>query len=197
MSQKSQEHRDALTIGSVTKPPVLYRGDFYQWKFRYIHFINVLELGNEIMQSYEEGPANFTSVVPAVPDGNPPLPERVVEIALLTEQQTRRKKADHDALTYLLLAIPNDIYVSVDSNTTAKSMWDEITKLMRGTAKASASLTRNSIMSYENFKAKEGELLIDTHTRFINVINLLKKSGVKKTDLEANVKFLSTLNPEW
>nr|GFB32450.1 hypothetical protein [Tanacetum cinerariifolium] len=43
----------------------------------------------------------------------------------------------------------------------------------------------------------EGEQLLDTYLRYLQVINDLKKCGYKKDNCELNYKFLNNLQPEW
>nr|GFA64640.1 integrase, catalytic region, zinc finger, CCHC-type, peptidase aspartic, catalytic [Tanacetum cinerariifolium] len=53
------------------------------------------------------------------------------------------------------------------------------------------------LYEYESFKATEGELLLDTYIRYLQVINDLKKCGYSKDNCELNFKFLKNLQPEW
>nr|GEW35134.1 hypothetical protein [Tanacetum cinerariifolium] len=53
------------------------------------------------------------------------------------------------------------------------------------------------LYKYETFKATEGELLLDTCIRYLQVINDLKKCGYSKDNCELNFKFLNNLQPEW
>nr|GFA76802.1 hypothetical protein [Tanacetum cinerariifolium] len=53
------------------------------------------------------------------------------------------------------------------------------------------------LYEYETFKATEGELLLDTYTRYLQVINDLKKCGYSKDNCELNYKFLNNLQLEW
>nr|GEV67300.1 integrase, catalytic region, zinc finger, CCHC-type, peptidase aspartic, catalytic [Tanacetum cinerariifolium] len=53
------------------------------------------------------------------------------------------------------------------------------------------------LYEYEMFKATEGELLLDTYIRYLQVINDLKKCGYSKDNCELNFKFLNNLQPEW
>nr|GEU40639.1 hypothetical protein [Tanacetum cinerariifolium] len=53
------------------------------------------------------------------------------------------------------------------------------------------------LYEYETFKATEGELLLDTYIRYLQVINDLKKCGYSKYNCELNFKFLNNLQPEW
>nr|GEU65200.1 hypothetical protein [Tanacetum cinerariifolium] len=53
------------------------------------------------------------------------------------------------------------------------------------------------LYEYETFKATEGELLLDTYIRYLQVINDLKKCGYSKDNYELNFKFLNNLQLEW
>nr|GFD39558.1 hypothetical protein [Tanacetum cinerariifolium] len=53
------------------------------------------------------------------------------------------------------------------------------------------------LYEYETFKATEGEFLLDTYIRYLQVINDLKKCGYSKDNYELNFKFLNNLQPEW
>nr|GFC64112.1 hypothetical protein [Tanacetum cinerariifolium] len=53
------------------------------------------------------------------------------------------------------------------------------------------------LYEYETFKANEGELLLDTYIRYLQVINDLKKCGYSKDNCELNFKFLNYLQPKW
>nr|GEV66842.1 hypothetical protein [Tanacetum cinerariifolium] len=56
------------------------------------------------------------------------------------------------------------------------------------------------IMKYRKIissSTTEGELLLDTYIRYLQVINDLKKCGHPKDNCELNFKFLNNLQPEW
>nr|GEV25398.1 hypothetical protein [Tanacetum cinerariifolium] len=53
------------------------------------------------------------------------------------------------------------------------------------------------LYEYKTLKATEGELLLDTYIRYLQVINDLKKCGYSKDNVELNFKFLNNLQPEW
>nr|GEU34461.1 40S ribosomal protein S8 [Tanacetum cinerariifolium] len=52
------------------------------------------------------------------------------------------------------------------------------------------------LYEYETFKSTEGELLLDTYIRYLQVINNLKKCGYSKDNCELNFKFLNNLQPD-
>ncbi|KAJ9560649.1 hypothetical protein OSB04_005809 [Centaurea solstitialis] len=125
--------REALAIGSDTKPPVLFRGDYNMWRDRFLDFIDRQDLGEYIRLSLKEGPKVFTEEKPAQPDSDPPVAAHTVikKFEDMTVQEKNRHKADKLAKSFMLLGLPNDIYFTIDShNSTGKEMWDQIEKQM-------------------------------------------------------------------
>nr|GFD52613.1 hypothetical protein [Tanacetum cinerariifolium] len=88
------------------------------------------------------------------------------------------------------------IYSLIDSNETAKDLWDALERQMRGFEYAEQDRKAAILYEYETFKATEGEQLLDTYLRYLQVINDLKKCGYKKGNCELNYKFLNNLQPE-
>nr|GFB53759.1 hypothetical protein [Tanacetum cinerariifolium] len=80
---------------------------------------------------------------------------------------------------------------------TAKDLWDALERQMRGSEYAEQDRKAVILYEYETFKATEGEKLLDTYLRYLQVINDLKKCGYKKDNCELNYKFLKNLQPEW
>ncbi|KAJ9558506.1 hypothetical protein OSB04_013120 [Centaurea solstitialis] len=160
--------REALAIGSDTKPPVLFRGDYNMWRDRFLDFIDQQDLGEYIRLSLKEGPKVFTEEKPAQPDSDPPVAAHTVlkKFEDMTVEEKNRHKADKLAKSFMLLGLPNDIYFTIDShNSTGKEMWDQIEKQMLGTS-------------------------VGTQMK-------LRKNGITKTKIENNVKFLTNLQPVW
>nr|GFC70416.1 hypothetical protein [Tanacetum cinerariifolium] len=88
-----------------------------------------------------------------------------------------------------------------------KSMWSDQEKIiqkidhlgrnMLGSEYGKQDRKAAVLYEYETFKATEGELLLDTYIRYLQVINDLKKCGYSKYNCELNFKFLNNLQPEW
>ena len=49
-------NHDALAIGSDTKPPILFPGEYSQWKDRFLDFVERNDYADEIMDSIFNGP---------------------------------------------------------------------------------------------------------------------------------------------
>nr|GEY05162.1 hypothetical protein [Tanacetum cinerariifolium] len=69
--------------------------------------------------------------------------------------------------------IPNDIYSLIDSNKTAKDLWDAFARHMLGSEYGEQDMKAAVLYEYETFKATEGELLLDTYIRYLQNKNLM------------------------
>nr|GEX87619.1 hypothetical protein [Tanacetum cinerariifolium] len=98
---------------------------------------------------------------------------------------------------YKKLGLPNDIYSLIDSNKTAKDLWDALARHILGSEYGEQDRKAAVLYAYKTFKANEGELLLDTYIRYLQVINDLKKCGYSKDNCELNFKFLNNIQPEW
>nr|GEY69470.1 hypothetical protein [Tanacetum cinerariifolium] len=83
------------------------------------------------------------------------------------------------------------------NNETAKDLWDALERQMRGSDYGEQDRKAAILYEYETFNANEGEQLLDTYIRYLQVINDLKKCGYNKDNCELNYKFLNNLQPEW
>ena len=68
---------------------------------------------------------------------------------------------------------------------------------MQGTNIGARIKVTNFLTQYEGFKAKDGEMLEQTYTRYCSLLNNLRKNNLPKQNLEINIKFLTNLKPEW
>nr|GEV46760.1 retrovirus-related Pol polyprotein from transposon TNT 1-94 [Tanacetum cinerariifolium] len=114
-----------------------------------------------------------------------------------SDQEKRIQKIDRLARSLLIQGFLNDIYSLIDSNKTAKDLWDAHAWHMLGFKYGEQDRKAAVLYEYETFKATEGELLLDTYIRYLQVINDLNKCGYSKDNCELNFKFLNNLQPEW
>ncbi|KAI3672747.1 hypothetical protein L6452_38845 [Arctium lappa] len=135
-------------------------------------------------------------------DGDEQREQKTKEVPLdfvkYLDEQKSRYKADKQARSLVLQSIPNEIYIKIDSyKAITKKMWDQVEKMMMGSKIGNRMKVANCINSYEEFKAKDGEILEETYERFVSLLNELAKNKVKNKQIENNVKFLSLLQLEW
>ncbi|XP_071699890.1 uncharacterized protein [Rutidosis leptorrhynchoides] len=155
-----------LIIGSDFKPPVLFDGEYYQWLQRITQFIDYkVEKAKYIWASLKDGPITVFHQETGLP-----LP-----VYELFRERRERAQGDIEAKNIIMQYIPYDLFEYVDSNTSAKDIWDR---------------------SKGNKKEHE-ELLKDAYRRVNGVLNELKKCNIPKVHAEINMKFLKKLNSDW
>nr|GEV78530.1 hypothetical protein [Tanacetum cinerariifolium] len=168
--------RDVIMVGSTMRIPLLYRGEYSQWRER---FMNYLEEQTDVAGTAQNAP-------PTLKDPK-----------FWTTEEKKTRKIDHLARSLLIQRLPNDIYSLIDNNETAKDLWDALERQMRGSEYGEQDRKAAILYESETFKAIEGEQLLDTYLCYLQVINDLKKCGYKKDNYELNYKFLNNLQQEW
>ncbi|KAJ9536628.1 hypothetical protein OSB04_un000177 [Centaurea solstitialis] len=183
--------REDLAMGSDSKAPVLFKDEYELWVARFRLFIKRKDKGNLILKSIDYGAkllpmhtVNGTRVVK--------------EVEEMDEAEKTQYLIDLEAQNCLIQAIPNDIYRKLDSyDDSAKSIWDQLEKIMLG-SKVGNQLRITTLMDkYENFKMKDGESLEDAYDRFVILMNDMKKNRIPRSEMDFSVKFINNLSLEW
>nr|GFA37008.1 hypothetical protein [Tanacetum cinerariifolium] len=97
-----------------------------------------------------------------------------------TTEEKKTRNIDRLARSILIQGLPNDIYSLIDSNETAKDLWDALERQMCGSEYGEQDRKAAILYEYETFKANEGEQFLDAYLCYLQVINDLKKCGYKK-----------------
>nr|GEV14573.1 integrase, catalytic region, zinc finger, CCHC-type, peptidase aspartic, catalytic [Tanacetum cinerariifolium] len=118
-------------------------------------------------------------MINSIKNGDQPLP-RVTQISIAETSSTEQPPLKDKSI-----------------NKTAKDLWDALARHMLGSEYGEQDRKAAVLYEYETFKATEGELLLDTYIRYLQVINDLKKCSYSKDNCELNFKFLNNLQPEW
>nr|GEW42136.1 hypothetical protein [Tanacetum cinerariifolium] len=189
--------RDVLTVGSTMRIPLLYRGEYSQWVERFMKYLEEQTDGEKMINSIKNGDqllprVTQVSIARTNSTEQPPLKDK----SMWSDQEKRIQKIDRLARS-LLIQGPKDIYSLIDSNKTAKDLWDALVRHMLGSEYGEQDKKAVILYEYETFKATEGEFLLDTYIRYSQVISDLKKCGYSKDNCELNFKFLNNLQPEW
>ncbi|GJZ94613.1 retrovirus-related pol polyprotein from transposon TNT 1-94, partial [Tanacetum coccineum] len=102
--------RDVITVGSTMRIPLLYRGECSQWHERFMNYL--------------EEQTDSEAMIHSITHGEQLLP--------VTVEEKKTRKIDHLARSLLIQGLPNDIYSLIDSNDTAKDLWDALERQMHG-----------------------------------------------------------------
>nr|GEX75686.1 hypothetical protein [Tanacetum cinerariifolium] len=156
--------RDVLTVGSTMRIPLLYREEYSQWVER---FMNYLE---EQTKNGDQPLPRVTQV--SIARTSSTEQPHMKDKSMWSDQEKMVQKIDRLARSLLIQGLPNRIYSLIDSNKTAKDLWDALARHMLG-----------SEYGKQDRKAA--------------VMNDLKKCGYSKDNCELNFKFLNNLQTEW
>nr|GEV40612.1 hypothetical protein [Tanacetum cinerariifolium] len=164
--------RDVITVGSTMRIPFLYRGEYSQWRERFMNYLEEQTDGEAMINSIQNGDQPLPVIAQVSLAGNAQnAPPTLKDPKFWTAKEKRTRKIDH--------------------------LWDALERQMCGSEYAEQDRKAAILYEYETFKATEGEQLLDTYLRYLQVINDLKKCGYKKDNYELNYKFLNNLQPEW
>nr|GEY37094.1 hypothetical protein [Tanacetum cinerariifolium] len=170
--------RDVLTVGSTMRISLLYRGEYSQWVKRIMNYLEEHTDEEAMINSIKNGDQTLphvtqVSIARTTSTEQPPLKDK----SMWSDQEKRIQKIDHLARSLLIQGLPNDIYSLIDSNKTAKDLWDALARHMLSSEYGEQDRKAAVLYDYEMFKATEGELLLNTYIRHLQVINDLKKCG--------------------
>nr|GEX22041.1 reverse transcriptase domain-containing protein [Tanacetum cinerariifolium] len=183
--------RDVLTVGSTMRIPLLYRGEYSQLVARFMNYLEEQTDREAMINSIKNGDQPLprvtqVSIAGTTSTEQPPLKDK----SMWSDQEKRIQKINRLARSLLIQGLPNDIYSLIDSNKTAKDLWDALARHMLGSKYGEQDRKAVVLYEYETFKATEGELLLDTYIRYLQVINDLNKCGYSKDNCELNFKVM-------
>ncbi|GJV10072.1 hypothetical protein Tco_1351613 [Tanacetum coccineum] len=115
----------------------------------------------------------------------------------MTEINKKQYIADARVMNYLLQAIPNDIYNSVDAWKTAPEMCKRIKRLMYGSDVTNHVRHSWLMDEFDKFAAKEEKSLEYVYERLTMLVNIMDRNNVHPIPVSINTKFLNCLQPEW
>nr|GEV50524.1 hypothetical protein [Tanacetum cinerariifolium] len=179
--------RDVITVGSTMKILLLYRGEYSQWHERFTNYPEEKTDGEAMINYIQNGDQPLPVIAPVslartAQNASPTLKD----LKFWTAKKKKTRKIDRLARSLLIQGLLNDIYSLIDSNETAKDLWDALERQMCGFEYGEQDRKAAILYEYETFKAIEGEQLLDTYLRYLQVINDLKKCGYKKGNCDVN-----------
>nr|GEU64939.1 hypothetical protein [Tanacetum cinerariifolium] len=190
--------RDVITVCSTMRIPLLYQGEYSQWRKRFMNYLEEQTDGEAMINSIQNGDHPLPVITQVSLAGTTTnVPPHLKDKSMWTAEEKKNQKIDLLARSLLIQRLSNDIYSLIDINNSAKELWDALERHMLGYEYSEQDRKAAVLYEYETFKDTEGEMLLDTYIRYLRVINDLKKCGYKKDNCDLNFKFLDNLQPEW
>ncbi|GKB53043.1 hypothetical protein Tco_0903796, partial [Tanacetum coccineum] len=116
---------------------------------------------------------------------------------VIENEEKIKKKNDVKARGLLLMALPNEHQLTFNQYPDAKSMFAAIETRFRGNATTKKTQKTLLKQQYENFSATSAESLDSIFNRLQKIVSRLAILGVIIAQEDLNLKFLSSLPPEW
>nr|GEY69895.1 hypothetical protein [Tanacetum cinerariifolium] len=190
-----------MEAGSKDRPPMLAPGNYIQWKYRIMRYIDT-KPNHELIHfcltnpPYELG---WKEKFVLDSEGNPTTATQKVHETYKTVTQEIRDQlnAEAEAFQIILTRIDNDIYSTVDACPNACEMWKAIERLKQGESINVQDLETNLFWEFGKFTSLDGETLESYYSRFYKMMNELTKNQCNVTNHQVNVQFLLQLQPEW
>nr|GEU56733.1 hypothetical protein [Tanacetum cinerariifolium] len=156
--------RDVLTGGSTMRIPLLYRGEYSQWVERFTNYLEEQTDREAMINSIKNDDQPLprvtqVSIAGTTSTEQPPLKDK----SMWSDQEKRVQKIYRLARSLMIQGLPNDIYSLIDSNKTAKDLWEALARHMLGSEYGEQDRKAAVLYEYETFKATEGEFLLDTY----------------------------------
>nr|GEZ98151.1 hypothetical protein [Tanacetum cinerariifolium] len=125
--------RDVLTVGSTMRIPLLYQGEYSQWAERFMNYLEEQMDGEAMINSIKNGDHPLPRVTQVSIAGTSSTEQpHLKDKSMWSDQEKKIQKIDRLARSLLIQGLSNDIYFLVDSNKTAKDLWDALARHMLG-----------------------------------------------------------------
>ncbi|GJZ89422.1 hypothetical protein Tco_0661204, partial [Tanacetum coccineum] len=127
--------QDIYAAGSENCPPILNKDNYIPWSSRLIRYAKSKPNGKLIYNSIMHGPYVRRMIPePGDPDCEVPVAETFHEQTddEPTNKELKQMEADDQAIQTILMGLPEDIYVAVDSCETAQEIWLRVQQMMKG-----------------------------------------------------------------
>nr|GEY63402.1 hypothetical protein [Tanacetum cinerariifolium] len=115
----------------------------------------------------------------------------------ISDKELKQIEADDQAIQTILLGLPEDIYVAVDSCETTQKIWLRVQQMMKGSDVGIQEKKAKLFNEWEMFTSNEGESIESYYHHFLKLMNDLKRNKHFPEKISSNLKFLNNLQLEW
>nr|GEX77429.1 hypothetical protein [Tanacetum cinerariifolium] len=143
-----------------------------------------------ILESVEHGPLLWPTVEE---DGV----TRLKKYYELSAAEAIQANCDVQATNIILQGLPPEVDALVSTHKVAKELCERIQMLMQGTSLTKQERECKLYDEFDKFAYRKGETLRDFYLRFFLLWNDMNMYNMKLEQFQVNMKFLTTLPPEW
>ncbi|GJT64943.1 hypothetical protein Tco_1016423 [Tanacetum coccineum] len=154
-----------IVAGAENHPPILEKSMYDSWASRIRLFIKGNKNGRMMLDSIDEGPLVYPTVVGEYGQTRPR------KYSELTEAQQLQDDCDVQATNIILHGLPPDVYALVNHQEEAKDIWDRVKLLMKGTELSYQERECRLYNLFDKFTSIQGETLYEYYWRFSQLIN--------------------------
>nr|GEU30660.1 hypothetical protein [Tanacetum cinerariifolium] len=113
--------RDVITVGSTMRISLLYRGEYSQWRERFMNYLEEQTDGEAIINSIQNGDQPLPVIAPvSLAETTQNASPTLKDLKFWTAEEKKTRKIDRLARSLLIQGLMNDIYSLIDSNETTK-----------------------------------------------------------------------------
>ncbi|GJU28958.1 putative ribonuclease H-like domain-containing protein [Tanacetum coccineum] len=182
---------ESTNSGPTAKLPILKLGEYEMWVIRIKQYFQIQDYA--LWEVIENGDSWVS--VPQTTQENGITVTKMSTPA--TAEEKTNKKNDVKARGLLLMALPNEHQLTFSQYPDAKSMFAAIKTRFGGNAATKKTQKTLLKQQYENFSATSAESLDSIFNRLQKIVSRLAILGVIIAQEDLNLKFLSSLPPEW
>ncbi|GJX80768.1 hypothetical protein Tco_0328917 [Tanacetum coccineum] len=140
--------QDIYAAGFENRPPMFNKDNYVPWSSRLLRYVKSKPNGKLIYYFIMNGPY----------------------VRRIIPEPIKQMEADDQAIQIILMGLPEDIYVAVDSCETTQEIW---------------------------FTSTNGESIESYYRRFSKLMNDFKRNKHFPEKIASNLKFLNNLQPKW
>nr|GEU57653.1 hypothetical protein [Tanacetum cinerariifolium] len=112
--------------------PLLYRGEYSQWREKFMNYLEEQTDGEAMINSIQNGDNPLPVVAQVLLAGTTPNAiSTLKDPKFWTAEEKKTRKIDRLAISLLIQGLSNDIYSLINSNETAKDLWDALERKMQ------------------------------------------------------------------
>nr|GEV57116.1 retrovirus-related Pol polyprotein from transposon TNT 1-94 [Tanacetum cinerariifolium] len=161
-----------IVAGAENRPPMLEKSMYDSWASRIRLFIKGKKDVRMMLDSIDEGPLVYPTVVGE--DGQ----TRPKKYSELTEAQKLQDDCDVQATNIILYGLSPNMYSLINHQDEAKDIWDRVKLLMKGTELSYQERECRLYNLFNNFAFVQGETLYEYYWRFSQLINYMHTIGM-------------------